>query len=937
MVIEPERWPEISSLLDEGLALAPAARAAWLAGLAADRSVGDLLARLLEADASAETADFLAALPRFIDEPDAPATDRRVGPYLIEREIGRGGMGAVWLARRSDGLTRPVALKLPHAGLFAGDPALQFSRERDILGALAHPGIARLYDAGIAEGQPYLALEYVAGRALPEHCAARGVDLRGRLILMRQVLAAVQYAHANLVIHRDLKPSNILVTEAGEVKLLDFGIAKLLVQGESAGAARTEVGARALTPDYAAPEQITGGAVTTATDVYSVGVLLYELLTGARPYRMPRGSQATLEAAILGSDPARPSRCAGLATHAATLGLAPERLRRALEGDLDAIVLKALKKEPQQRYATAEALSLDLARYLAAEPVLARPDSAAYRVSRFIRRHRLPVALAAALLIALLGGLGAAVWGARAARAEAARADAVRDFLVGIFSISNQAAGTTSGDLSAREILRRGSERLDATLAAEPRALADLHGHLANIYSSLGANADALAHATRAVALLEAQHETAGDAYLEALYRVANGYNEEEHWNEAQGAYEKLRHSARVRLGPDNRWEALALDELAWQSAMLGNPQLAFERYGQALAVEKRLFGERSAPYLRTLGGSVHVYIDAGRLEDALALVRRLLVIGPQVSAYAYDDQLMDRYEYASILYGSRRDQEAADEFARILPEFERVMGIENDRTFKVRNSLALALRNLGRIREALVLQTRNLRLLLASRVADRDLIAGQLATMAGVLMYADRFDDALLAQGRVVEYFDSKYPQPTAARERFRMQLGDAQIRAGEIEAGIANLRRAESNLQLVPGRRPDSSELDIERMLGNGYRLLGQPERARPLLASACARYAQIMGVHGTMTLRCEVYQVWADSRDPAERLARLAALQTELEAELPARHPLRAELAIVRAELEGQTGDTRLARRDYAAARSNYRAVIGGDPPRPLRALH
>lgn len=411
-----ERWPQINALLDEALALPPAQQSAWLAGLQGEQAgLRDTLERLLAARAQAESADFLKTLPR-LTPPAAPGPEAgsTVGPYRLLALLGRGGMGEVWQAERADGqLKRPVALKLPR---MAWDAAItqRLARERDILASLAHPNIARLYDAGVDEGgRPYLAMELVAGEPIDAWCAARGASVGQRVGLLLQVAQAVAHAHARLVVHRDLKPSNILVTAEGQVRLLDFGIAKL-IEGEAGEATElTRAAGAAMTLAYASPEQVQGEALSTATDVYSLGVVAYELLTGTRPYRPRLGTAAALAQAIAEDE-------VPLASSAA----ATPALRKALRGDLDAILNQALRKQPAGRYPTAEALAADLQRHLRREPVLARPDAFGYRSWRWLQRHRWQAGALATAVLGLVAGTVLALWQASLARGEARRASA---------------------------------------------------------------------------------------------------------------------------------------------------------------------------------------------------------------------------------------------------------------------------------------------------------------------------------------------------------------------------------------------------------------------------------------------------------------------------------------------------------------------------------
>ncbi len=417
----------LSELMDRALELDDEARTRWLAELATGphAPLHPLVREMLAKQADMSTTFLLSPASGGDSVIAGEAASAalvagvHVGPYVLDRPIGQGGMGAVWLAHRDDGtLKRPVALKLP-LGHRSGALAERFARERDILASLTHPNIARLYDAGFsADGQPFLALEYIVGQPITDYCDAQQLGVGYRLQCFLQVADAVQYAHGNLVIHRDLKPANILVSDDRRVHLLDFGIAKLLDDPLAHGtdSELTVVSGRALTLDYASPEQIRGAAVGTASDVYSMAVVLYQLLTGQKPYALKRGTRAELEEAIVSADPSRMS-------DVVRRGGGGERLARALAGDLDTIVAHALRKDPRQRYTTASAFADDVRRYLDGRPVQARPDSWSYRAGKFIARNRLPVGAGAAVLAALVGGFAVAMWQADMARNEAGRAD----------------------------------------------------------------------------------------------------------------------------------------------------------------------------------------------------------------------------------------------------------------------------------------------------------------------------------------------------------------------------------------------------------------------------------------------------------------------------------------------------------------------------------
>jgi eukaryotic-like serine/threonine-protein kinase len=436
--VRDDRWRAVEPHLDRILDLADSDRAAELSRLrASDPDLAAELARLLALGEDVDRERFLedapAAPPRA-----ASLAGQTVGAYTLIEPLGQGGMGSVWLARRSDGrFEGRAAVKLLNASLVGRAGEERFRREGSILARLADPHIARLLDAGVSDwGQPYLVLEHVDGNPIDVFCDAKRLGIEARLRLFLDMADAVSQAHASLVVHRDIKPSNVLVDRDGRVKLLDFGIAKLL-EDDGAGleTALTREGGRAFTPEFAAPEQLTGSAVTTATDVHALGTLLYLLIAGHHPAGSARSSPAELLKAIVETDPARPSEAANEA-EAAARSTTREGLRRQLRGDLDTIVTKALKKNPAERYVSVDAMASDVRRYLANEPIAARPDTFGYRAAKFVRRHRAGVALGALVAIAALAGTAAIVWQAEearkqrdAAQAQLARATASSEFL----------------------------------------------------------------------------------------------------------------------------------------------------------------------------------------------------------------------------------------------------------------------------------------------------------------------------------------------------------------------------------------------------------------------------------------------------------------------------------------------------------------------------
>jgi len=415
--LSPDQWQALSPYLDEALAMTDDARAAWLSSLGQqDPALAAQLGALLDEHRVLAQEGFLEN-GRFALPNATGLAGQTLGPYTLISQIGQGGMGSVWLARRSDGrFERQAAVKFVSIALAGPATEERFKREGSILGRLTHPHIADLLDAGISSaGQPYLILEYVDGPTIDQYCDQHKLDVEARLRLFLDVLAAVAHAHANLIVHRDIKPSNVLVTTGGEVKLLDFGIAKLLEGEGQTGAATllTHEGGSALTPQYAAPEQLTSKPVTTATDVYALGVLLYLLLSGQHPAGAGLNSPAELLKAVLELEPPRASDAITADDGkliAESRNTTPDKLRRGLRGDLDTIVGKALKKNPRERYGSVTTFADDLRRYLTREPISARPDTFAYRAAKFVRRNRTMVALTATAVVLVIGSLSTGLY-----------------------------------------------------------------------------------------------------------------------------------------------------------------------------------------------------------------------------------------------------------------------------------------------------------------------------------------------------------------------------------------------------------------------------------------------------------------------------------------------------------------------------------------------
>ncbi len=647
----------IESLFNAALDLESDARAAFLEQACADEpalltEVNALLAAhersagLLEVDVTAVASALLTPLP--------PA---RIGPYSIVRQLGAGGMGAVFLAERDDGqFHRLVAIKVMRAGTDPGELSRRLEQERQILASLDHPNIARLFDGGVLpDGRPYLVMEYVQGQPIDAHCDAQRLTIEQRLALFCPVARAVHYAHGNLVVHRDLKPSNILVNEQGVPKLLDFGIAKILDAAQTGAAPATRTGLRLLTPEYASPEQAEGAPATTANDVYALGVVLYELLTGRRPLSFAGLSAAAAERVLLWREPPRPgslfeptrahgggaSDAPAAADVAGLRRATAQRLARRLSGDIDRIVLMALRKEPERRYASAEQLAEDIERHLAGRPVLARGASARYRTWKFVARHRWGVAAAALLLCTLCGGIVATLWQAGRASRAAALASAQREraeqeagnarraaaMVMDLFRLSdpNQTLGDT---ITAREVLDRGTERVLREFGDQPELQAGLLGETARIYANLGLLTRAESLVRRSLALREQKFGENSMPVSESLAQLGQLLSSAGQRTEAIAAFRRGIAIRDTTTAPDSLLANMQMG-LGWEVRAQGDYEEAGALFQRAVATEQRLFGDSSAQAAAAMLGLASTEHDRGRFDDAEAMFGRALAGHP--------------------------------------------------------------------------------------------------------------------------------------------------------------------------------------------------------------------------------------------------------------------------------------------------------------------
>ena len=629
--MEASRWQQIHDTLQAALACSPNERAALLDEICGRDA--ELHREVMSLLASEPAGRFDALAERFGALPRDSPVPERVGAYTIIREIGQGGMSTVFLAERADGaFEQRVALKLWGPGSQHRDLYRRFLTERQILARLQHEHIARLLDGGIAaNGAPYFVMEYVDGAPITEHCEAGGLDLDARLSMFLDVSSAVQYAHRNLVVHRDLKPSNVLVTQEGVVKLLDFGIAKLLAEGNSPPLTRT--GLRLMTPEYAAPEQVRGEAVTTAVDVYGLGILLYELLTGRRPYTLTGQMLADIERVICREDPEKPSMAILAGRKPGRIRsdrrISIERMRRRLAGDLDTIVLTAMRKEPERRYPSAEALAEDVRRHVDGLPVRARPDTLVYRAAKFARRHRFGVGATVVSLLLVAAFVILLSQQAREVAQERDRAENAAAFMVELFEDFEpvRAQGST---VTTRDLLDRRVARIRSSLHDQPLLRAGLLDALGQVYQLRGHFSEAESLLRESVAL---RRELQGSDHLDvaaSLYHLGALLSEKDTHAEAESLLHEALSIYRRESDRDDPRAAYVLDELASVRRARGDLDGAESMYREML----QTYGSTSATdtdraiallFLGKILMEKGSYVDAeAPLRESLAIRRRL-------------------------------------------------------------------------------------------------------------------------------------------------------------------------------------------------------------------------------------------------------------------------------------------------------------------------
>lgn len=681
------------------LALAAADRPAWLDVHCADPALRTEVESLLAAND--EAGEFLQTPVVDTDrivfgEPDEDLSGRRLGPFRLESVLGRGGASTVYLAQRVEGdFDQTLAVKVIRRGMESHSLQQRFGAERKLLASLEHPGIARLIDGGVTpEGHSFLAMEYVDGLPIDRYCDENDLELDARLKLFQLVCAAVQHAHGRLIVHRDLKPSNILVNRAGRVKLLDFGIARLLDPGDEDAFhdGLTVTMQRMLTPRYASPEQVRGETVTTATDIYSLGVLLYELLCGRPPYRLSGSYTPAVEKTICHTEPERPSAVAGL----------DKPLGRRLAGDLDNIVLRAMRKEPGRRYISAERFAEDIQRHLQGLPVRARPDTFSYRTGKFLRRNLVAVVAAAAVVTALAGATAVSTrmyFESERARQEAETqrrtAAHTSKFLQEMLQAVDPVVRQSEDPVTVDQIFAEAAARIESELEDEPEVAATLHETIANAYLNLGEPEKARSHG---LAQLDLRSRMAGPNSPPALRARLLLGRILFHCDETTEAATQFQ-SVLSEYNPEGQADELiagALWGLGRIARREGDDTLAERHLLGAIALHRRL----GAEYRESLATDLNEYgltlVRSGRQDTAVVVLREALALMSEVrdEDHTFIGQIANNIGWA--LGNGEAWHEATPYFEQALVRYEGVFGPDHPNVLAARTNLARAYQKSG-------------------------------------------------------------------------------------------------------------------------------------------------------------------------------------------------------------------------------------------------
>ncbi len=763
----------------------------------------------------------------------ADLSGEMVGAYRLIEPLGRGGMGEVYLGERADGrFEQEVAVKLVKRGMDSREILRRFARERRILARLEHPGIARLLDAGeTSDGRPYFVIERVQGERITDYCRLRALPLEDRLHLVASCCDAADAAHRSLVVHRDLKPSNILVTPDGQVKLLDFGIAKLLGD-EEVETQLTRHGGRVLTAAYAAPEQILGGDVTMATDVFALGVVLYEVLTGALPYERRVATPQELVARVEHETAERPSTMARRTTQLGEESSKQERWARRLRGDLDTITMKALAHEPVRRYPSAAALADDLRRYLTSRPVEAQPDSKGYRLRKFVTRHRLGVAASGVVATAVVVALAVSLAQMAAARRQAERATAAQAFLTSLFEQIDPARSAGSPP-TVRDLLERGSERVDRELSSQPELRAEMQVLLGQVFDQLSLPQKGEAQWRRALETRQALFGPGDARTAKAKKGLAISLARQARYTEAEPLFQELLAHEQVLADPREMGSVLL---------NYGNHKRLTGDYVTSEALLERavaLLGSAepdSQPLARALNNLGLIYWRHGRERDAVNAIERSLAIqvkyqGRQSGAVA--PALMN----LALLHRELDELDAAERYAQeALAVTEAVYPANHPLVGATLEALGTVAQKRGDRDRARALYNRSISSFEGSARPDHPDLAGTLCSLAGLLREEGAIEEALRLSERALTLRRKALGDRHPDVARSWHDLGRSRLAVDDLSGALEALRNGIDIFRsTLP---PDSSQLAGGLfLLGDVLRGNHRPGEALPYLEDAHA----------------------------------------------------------------------------------------------------
>lgn len=897
-----ERFVRLQELFDHALGLAPQERAAYLAeSCGPDQALRAEVEALIAAE-PARDSGFGELIGRAVRDALESGTDisgRRIGPYRIVSTIGQGGMGSVYLAERVDEQYHGrVAIKLGNA-LFATPLAIERLRaERQILAGLDHPNIARLLDGGTtAEGMPYLIMEYVEGIAIDAYCDQRRLTVRERLEIFRDVCSAVQYAHQRLVVHRDLKPSNILVTAEGRAKLLDFGIAKLLDEADDANAIaqRTVAEQRMLSPAFASPEHITGEPITTASDIYSLGVLLYKLLAGRLPYEFEGGTLLEL-ARLVTTATAEPPSAAVLRAEAgssapAVVALArkttPERLVRALRGDLDNIILMALRKEPERRYRSAIQLADDVRRHLTGMPVSARRDTWRYRSGKFVKRHPFGVLTAIAASLFLVG-YAATLWVQNERiRSEQERAEAAAEFLVGLFELFDPREAKDHPP-TVEDILKRGEERVDSDLRAQPALQSVLRDALGRVYYSHGHYEQARALLESALAGKSARLGSQDVGVAQTMSALAATYFASGRIDEAERMQRQALDIVSRRLGAGSLATAHSMVELGRVLRDRGQLDDSEKTLRQAIEIlAQRGATDESLSVAENMLASLLVL--RGDLDGAQALYVRMLDRDYDRLGATHPLVLKNLASLAVVLDQRGDFVRARCAYTESIDGLRRVLGEEHPDLDGPLNGLAYVLLQLGDLTGAEAQFRAALAIDESQLGAAHWTVAYDKANLANVLREAGRFDEAERLYREAISTYDRSNVGLLAYVAAADQGLGDVLVEQGTLDGAEAVLEDAEAAWAQSP--TPPSPAMLAVAQTGRGRLALARLRygEAETLLTDALTQLEGELPAGDLRTRRArralaELYERTGRAERAAEQRARIATSEAHV-AELAA----------------------------------------------------